>query len=526
MPDGAVVEERQCPACDRTLRDRGARWCGSCGALLEPPTVASSKVPIAPRRRWQVGAVVAAVAVAATAIAAQVGSGITRGFIDRGTSGTTTVADLEVTLPDEDTLESLESLERRRPPATTAPTCSRAPRGTCFLWTTEVDDAPPDVPLRTSAVVADGRVISVGPQAGAVTARDVRDGWIIWSVRGHDTTSGVPPQVAGDLVLHPSEDGLIGRAAATGLERWRNPALTGFKPYRASRHGAIVLLVGNSHGLAATGDVHRGPVLAGMDAATGKVLWHHSGHNATLAGDGAGVLITDDGQLQAYEPDGRLRWDVDVELDPHVLSEVGVWSAGPAVQVFTREYRDLRRLRDGAPMPLDGALLAGDGEHALAVELHARDAGGHTMSDTVVLLDEDGEVWRRDDVLPGGCPGSARLERATVEIITCDGERLQLDRSDGRERSRTPATDPRGDAAHGSMIDLGPYELRRSFGSGGPGDLVVRDRRSATEVARFPRDTWPVLTTDGRSSSYVTDGVLVLQSQNWLSALELPPDGG
>lgn len=502
----AVGRARTCPACDHTIRERSARWCGSCGAPLGALTTEPPGPPTSPWRRR------ALVTVAAALVAAPVAS-VGAGIVDRPGTRSTAVRDTVVATPDADTLDALEPLEPApRPLGLDAPNCTGSAQFSCFRWTARADGAG----FRAVAVGA-GSVVTV--DAAGLTARDLRSGSTRWTAPGDGRGGDGSLVVAGDLILHRTDGDLVGRALGSGEQRWRNAALGGFRADEVHRHDDIVAASGHHETTTGTAGIERGKLVGGIDAATGALLWHASGRSAGLAAEGISVLLTAGGELRAYEATGDLRWEIPVPLDG---VDSGVWAEGHLVGVYgSWQTPQAYRLLDGEPLTFVGEALTSDADHTLVAEFRDRDGAGLQASGDVVLLGAEGEVWRADDVVDGWCYRGARLRGTTVEIRDCRGVRIVLDRSDGTERSRVAATDADSPRTDGGTR-VGPYELRYDA----TGELLVRDTDHDVEVARMPTGTWPVGARTEGDSSHDLGGVALLQGRGWLTALDLPSESG
>ncbi len=182
MLGGVAMRERACPACGGKVRGRSARWCGSCGAPLEPFVDNDAGARLS-SPHW-VRLVLAGAVATAVAVAVVVSGG---GLVERA-SPTTAVDDPVVAGPNEDALDDLPRGEPPASPVATDPTCSEGPELGCFLWTIEeADRATP--PARRTCTALGG-----APQPGAsghpgasdrsVAAYDLRDGIEVWSAPG------------------------------------------------------------------------------------------------------------------------------------------------------------------------------------------------------------------------------------------------------------------------------------------------------------------------------------------------------
>jgi outer membrane protein assembly factor BamB len=514
---GVVTRERTCPACDHTVRERSARWCGSCGAPLaaavtEPPAPATSP--------WRRRALLAAVIALVGAVAVSAGGGI----VDRAGDRPAAVQDVAVTAPDVDALDALEPEAPPREPTLQRPTCARTGDQSCFLWTAETGRGRFD-----AVAVGDGLLVSEDALGGALVARDVHDGTVVWAADLPRGFSEDTLRVVGDVLVHASGGELVVRELVTGVERWRTGELGRLAPYDVHLSPDVLVAVGESHRATSEGGGPPNAVAAGFDPASGEVLWRREGRNATLAAGGVTVLTTEAGELRAHEPTGERRWQLGQRLDlrpagrPGADQGASVWASGHVVSIHDGDaHSELHRLADGAPLGFDGFPMVDDDEHTL-VELHE----GRVKQ--FALFDELGEVWRTEGPGLVGCASGASLEADTVEISTCGGGRLSLDRSDGTELARTPPPTTRADAYGGRRFGrVGPFELTNGDPTAQAAAVVVTDLRDGSEVARMPSDSHPVW-RERVWSDRDLGGVVVIRSRGWLSALALrgdrrPPD--
>lgn len=505
MLDGVLPRQRPCPTCAEDVRDRSARWCGTCGAPLrdeEADTDAASPArgPLAGPR-----GVVSVVAVAATVLAL-VGSGV----LDGGGAGSTSVQDGAVAAP---APEDLDRLDRRQPPlpepTLTEPTCTHTADLGCFRWTVEAAGAGFD-----TVTVADGLLLTEEALDGVLVARSVADGRTVWAADLDRGFSAGMLEVAGDLVLHTEVRDLVARDLTTGRERWRTDALDHHAPYEVHRDGDVLVVAGISHRRTGYGGGPPNAVAAGLDPATGEVRWLEEANEAWLAADGTAVLTSRDGYLRAYTPTGELRWRTAEPLDD---PEPGsAWVTGHVVVLRGGEGRStFLRLSDGATLGVGGEVLGHDDRHTFA-ELHGGE-DDRTGGVAFALLDEDGEVWRTGG-LSGSCLSHAGFTATTVEVVTCSESTITLDRTDGTTVLRPVRSSlPRDDA-----VDRNPYVTWTTpEADGRVGSLVLSDARSATEVGRLPPDAQP-LTEPATSWREDLGGVVVWRSERWLAALGLP----
>lgn len=500
------------------MTTRTARWCGSCGAELTPAADATgaADAPATRGRRWTLAAAVVVV----VALAA-VGVLVSGGLVDRGTTPSPTVADDDVTAPDDDVLDRLEPADEPPQGPVDEPTCAEGPPQGCFLWAVEVGHTT--VPYGF-AVRSDHHLVGLAPDDGTIWARDLRDGEVVWSFPGATTSEDEVLVLTGDLVLHRADGALVARHVTTGEERWRNPELGDVALRGVRQLGEDDLLVTGDHGDASADAVlPHGPVLLGLDPATGDLRWHHGGREAVVTIEGIGLVLDDD-HLTAYEPNGELRWAVDVPASSDSSSTSLLSGGHVAVVDQDEEPMRLHRLVDGERLGFAGAPLAVDTEHTLVAEVEVAGGGGWSMTGQLVLLDRQGEVWRSTLEDIAGCPISARLETAAVVVTACASDEHVLDRADGTVRSVTTLEGPirRRVSAFGDA--LGPYDIAPTVGD--DPELVLVDRASGEEVARLASESWPVRGGEdlfgwGPGAA----GVAVVQSPGWLVALDLDGRG-
>jgi hypothetical protein len=509
--------ERCCPGCAATVDERSARWCGRCGSLLSPPAGAAPPAPGRLRRPMlPVAGLVVAVALVLVA-----GDGL----VDR--SATSQLADRAIAAPDED---ARSRIDRRRPapvPATTAPTCVRAPELGCFAWVAAWDAAD----LGTITATADGKLVTTSADGRTLTARSLADGAVVWSV-GTDWSvgtggpaHGATVRPVGDVLLYGDGGGLVARELATGEERWRTTALAPVTIYQAQVVGDVVVVAGEDQAILRAGDVTTAAAAAaGLDLATGALRWREDARTASLAAGGVAVLVSDDGDLQVREPDGTPRWSRETRDDgPGGAAESYAWAHGHVVTIHDgMATGELFTLADGAPLGLSGGAMTSDERHTVA-EIRPVGEGWHRAGPGFALFDEDGEVWRREPEGPM-CVGALHLEGRVVAIETCEGAHLVLDRADGTVRRRQPAAEgPTSTPDPFSVDAIGPYELDHAGSevTGVGHTTTVRDRRTGAVVAQLPPDSWPVW--DEVRHSPDLGGVVVLAGSGWLTALRLPP---
>jgi hypothetical protein len=501
----AAVRERTCPGCSRRVVARTARWCGTCGALLvEPPPPRVE--PGSPRRRRYLVALAAALGVASVVVASEA-------VVDRA-APSEAVHDVAVRTPDADLVSRLE---RRTPPpvpAVTEPTCAEVADRSCFLWV---------VAAGTSGVeeitVTDELLLSEEARDGLLVARALRDGSTVWTADVPRSSSSGVLSVVDDLIVHVEGGELTGREVATGEERWRTDALGRFAPFQIGSADGVLVVAGEHASATSYGRRSPSAVAAGFDPVTGELHWYHEGDTVSLAAGGLTVIGAFGEPVRAYGPAGDLRWQRD-DLLPD--EESGLWASGHVVTVHDRHGRSqLHRLRDGAPLGIDGYVLADDGRHSFA-ELSRTDAIGRSTGQlTFVLLDDDGVVWEADGsaVDSSGCLERVELERDVIRVTTCGGTVVDLARADGTEVARAATTAPRN--VHGNVL-VNVLALHHDDPSSAGGVEVV-DLRTDSLVATLPHETQHVWRHD-RWGRVDLGGFMVLQSRGWLSALPLPSE--
>jgi outer membrane protein assembly factor BamB len=458
---------------------------------------------------WRRRALIGAAGACVIALALLTGDGL----VDRMATGPDAVQDPTVTPPDAAVLDELEPQQPPPVPLVEAPTCTRTVASACFLWAAETSDEG-----LAAVAIAEEMIVIADASTGSVQARDLDDGAVAWSVDDGSGFVGGKLVVAADLLLHATPQGLVARELTTGVERWRSDSdeLARFVADSAQHSGDVLIALGEFRERATGEAVGVGrAVAAGIDPATGSLLWTRDGRSVTGAAGGATVLTTEEGRLHVYGPDGELRWQNDEQLSrPRGAS---AWASGHVVVRFSGEQRSqLYAVGDGAPLEFDGHVVGFDDDHSL-VELHG------DGSDTFALLDAGGEVWRA--VLPGAsdCVDSADLRPRVVDVTFCDGDAVTLDRADGSllERTEGPRTERVLVTSDGSADRIGPYEFRPVRDAEGRlSGAAVSDVRTGVDVALVPPDTWPVW--DEVRSSADLGGVLVLQGRGWLVALDLP----
>lgn len=511
MLGGVLGRERTCPACQLTVRGRSARWCGGCGAPLEPLQADVPRAGDPPP--WRRLALIGVAGACVIAVAVVTGGGL----VDRAGVRSGPVQDPTVTPPDATVLDELERQPPPPVPLVEGPTCTRTVSSACFLWTAETSDAGV-----AAVAITDGMIVIASADAGSVEARDLDDGAVLWSVDDGTGFVGGELVVADDLLLHAAPDGLVARELATGVERWRSDTdeLARFVADAAQHSGEVLIAFGEVRERATGEDVGVGrAVAAGIDPDTGSLLWTRAGRSVTGAAGGATVLTTEDGRLHVYGPDGELRWQNDEQLSrPRGAS---AWARGHVVVRFPGEQRSqLYAVGDGTPLDFDGHVVGFDDEHSL-VDLHGDDP------DALALLDAGGEVWRTELTGTSNCVATADFRPLVIDVTFCDGDAVTLDRADGSLLGRTEGrmTERVLVTSDGSADQVGPYEFRPVRDADGQlSGAAVSDARTGVDVALVPPDTWPLW--DETHSSADLGGALVLQGRGWLAALDLPTASG
>lgn len=474
------VRERRCPSCAATARGADARWCGGCGAPLDPDGEAArpgrdapragrdaarshrgasgdpdrdvgprsrrtdSRSRAGPSRRGRRGARPARALRAlplVAGLAALVALLVTAGSVaDRTvTERRAEVRDVAVAAPSDEVVEQLASRPPPPVPDRTEPACVRGGTDDCLLWTVEVP--------RT----VDG---------------------------GHHL-------VVDNLVLTSQGPELVARELATGEERWRTDELGALTPYQGQVVDDLLVLTGEDRRAesidAATS------VAAGVELATGEVRWREGALSASIGAGGTSLVTTGEGFLRAHAPDGALRWESAERIE---RPSGGVaWAAGHVVLVAAGPGgAEVHRLSDGQPLGLVGHPVAFD-EAATFVVL-----GPGEEDDPVdhALVDEDGLVWRSDTPAALACFSDVRMGPTAVEVTTCSGERIDLLREDGSAVDVHAEPDP--SLGWSSASRVGAYVIRhREASESEQGrDVLVRDAVTRDEVAVLPADTWPV----------------------------------
>lgn len=505
--------ERRCPSCAVTVRGDDARWCGSCGTPLDGhptsseaadpaeaagraggrrggradgPGHAQGRVGPSGRSRLVRAGVVAGGAAVVLTLAVTGGGIVDRVASDRSAA----VRNVAVAAPSEEVVEQLADRPPPpppEPPRRTEAACTRGGTDDCFLWTAPIQRA--------------------------------------YASGGHHLV------VAG-VVLSSEGPDLVARDLATGEERWRTQAIGALTPYQAEVAADGVFVVSGDDRRAE--DIHAATaVVAGVDAATGEVLWRDGALRASMAPDGTTLLTTGEGHLRALEPDGSERWRLDGRIEPR-LGE-SAWLDGHIVTVYEGPERfEQLRLTDGAPLGAATSLITWDAE-ATFVEIErtseageAGEAGGdsRTVAD-LGLVGTDGLRWQVDGSTVSSCLDGVLLSPTVIELRTCAGERIDLSRADGAATTLPPDDIADADAGFGGsagtpwLEQVGSYELLRRDGTGTHHgeDVLVTSSTTGAEVAVLPPETWIV---SFRTPDEDVAGVVILATPDRLIAL--PPE--
>jgi outer membrane protein assembly factor BamB len=512
-----AVRQRSCPACERPVPSRSARWCGSCGAPLRPSTVADDETRTPrPDRARRVALVALAVAVVAGLLVA---SGP---VVDRLPGDGAAVEDLEVASPSARVLERVASRFQPPPPAVSEPVCLRAAGLDCFRWTV----ADPELG-RAYTQVAGELLLATGFGGGELTARRLDDGSVAW--RTSVTSDRV---VATDELLLTVDDGeLTARTLADGQIRWRSDALPGELTFLAAeqRGAQLVVLAFLDAPVLDDGTVV-GPTATaiGLDADDGRTRWLTEAVGpAGIAPDATVAFVDAEGDLVALEADGSERWRV-----PGVTSggPGGTWINADVVTVWGSDDRGDRmfRLADGRPLGVGGTVLASDDERTF-VEVWPGQRGDADddgqRGPAYALLDADGDVAWQVAADPRGCTLGARLEADTVRVAGCGGSELVLDAADGQVLARTPAIEVSDGDVATFAERVGPFALQPQRPSEIASAYLLVDTRTGGEVARLPPES-VALTREGEATwTHDLGGFAVIQHRGGFVAVDLPLEG-
>jgi outer membrane protein assembly factor BamB len=513
-----AVRQRSCPACERPVPSRSARWCGNCGAPLRPSAVADDQEvhPARPHRARRVALVALAVAVVAGLLLA---SGP---IVDRLPGDGAAVEDLEVASPSARVLERVANRFQPPPPAVSDPVCLRAAGLDCFRWA--VADAEVG---RAYTQVAGELLLSTGFGGGELTARRLDDGSVAWR-----TTVTSDRVVATDQLLLTVDDReLTARTLEDGQVRWRSEDLPGDVTFLAAeqRGAQLVLLAFLDAPVLDDGTV-AGPTATaiGIDADDGRTRWRTEAVGpAGIAPDATVAFVDTEGDLVALDADGSERWRV-----PGVTpgGPGGTWINADVVTVWGSDDGGDRmfRLADGRPLGVGGSVLASDDERTF-LEVwpgHRGDTDDDgQQGPAYALLDADGAVAWQVAADPRGCTLGAQLEADTVRVAGCGGSELVLDATDGQVLARTPAIE----VSDGDVVTfaerVGPYALQPQRPSEIASAYLVVDTRTGAEVARLPPES-VALTRDGDAAwTHDLGGFAVIQHRGGFVALDLPRDG-
>jgi hypothetical protein len=464
--------------------------------------------------------VTAGLAVAAVALLLAGG-----GVVDRlgdARDGGTGVSDGAVAVPDDGVLAELA--DRADPPVTdgppaeppvTDPACTGGDDLTCFRWAHE---GPPGG-FEQVTVIGD----TVLAHAGAtqlLTARDLEEGSVRWSAPIPDGDHlAAPLLVADDLVLLREDRDLVARDLGTGEERWRTPDLGALTLTAVALHDGTLVVAGEDRRAASIQAATA--AAAGLDPRTGEVRWREGGLHVALAAGGNAVVTTGEGHLRAFDPDGTLRWE-----QRHAVERgrgAAAWADGQVVSLHDgRTGVSLLRLRDGVPLGVDGNVVASDDEVTLLALRPTADEDGPRRGQaiTFVLVDVAGERWRTTGGTGSGCLHRVRFAPSVVELTTCAGERVGLDRDDGSPVAVAPGGTAAVTRQGASLVRTGPFDLvqrtRRSFAQNQ--EVLVLDADSGREVALLPPHAAPV-DLEERDD----DEPVVLVAGRWVVAL--PAEG-
>jgi outer membrane protein assembly factor BamB len=518
-----AVRRRSCPACERPVTTRSARWCGSCGAPLRP--VAATDEPDADpsagagtgRRR---------VALAALAVAVVAGLLLVGGpIVDRLPGDGAALEDLEVASPSARVLERVTSRFQPPPPTLAAPVCLRAAALDCFRWTVDDVDAG-----RAHTQLAGDLLLSTGPGSDDLTARHLSNGRVAWR-----TTVSSDRVVATDqLLLTVDDDVLSARTLEDGQVRWRSDDLPDDVTFLAAeQRGAELVLLAFLDAPVLDDGTTVGPLatVLGIDAADGQVRWRTDAVGpAAIAPDATVAFVDAEGDLVAVEPDGSERWRVPA-VTPGTAG--GTWITAGIVTVYSGEDGGdrLHRLADGRALGVGGTALAGDDERTVlevwpGQQLDTSSEDGEQDGPAYVLLDADGEPRWQVPADQRGCTMGAELDADEVRIAGCGGAELVLDATDGQVLSRTEPLQ----ASDGVVVTfaerIGPFALQPQAPSQVASAYTLVDTRTEQEVARLPPDSVAMTRPGDTAWTHDLGGIAVIQHRGGLVAIGLPRDGG
>jgi outer membrane protein assembly factor BamB len=448
--------------------------------------------------------------------------------------GGTGVSDGAVAVPDDDVLAELA--DRGDPPApdappagppVTDPACTRGADLACFRWAHE---GPPGG--FEQVTVTGDTVLAYAGDAQVLTARDLEAGTVRWSTAVTDGDHlGAPLLVTADLVLLREDRDLVARGLGTGEQRWRTPELGALALTDVTLHDGTLVVAGQDR--RAASNQTAAATAVGLDPRTGAVRWRERGLHTVLAAGGSAVVTTGEGHLRAFDPDGTLRWE-----QRHAVERGrggAAWADGQVVSLHDgRTGVSLLRLRDGAPLGIDGAVVASDDEVTLLALRATEDGDGprRGQAHTYVLVDADGERWRTPGGAGSGCLHRVRFAPSTVELTTCAGERVGLDREDGSPAEVGPGGTAAVTRQGASLVRTGPFDLvqRARRTSAQEREVLVLDADSGREVALLPAHAAPV-----DLEERADDEPVVLVAGRWVVALpaegdrprgSVPPDHG
>lgn len=504
-----MIRVRRCPSCGDDVRARDARWCGGCGGALDEavPDRAGGRrrLPATRGRRSLAAAGLLAVTLALVAVGV-----VTDRPPEPSVPPAAPVPDEDVTRLDADTLDGLVRGGPAFPPPVREPTCGDGGVEdgdlSCFRWVASGLGRSGDV------VAGGGLVVVEDVSSGSLTARDLRDGSQVWAVED-ERLQGGGLTIAEDLVLHRTAGELTARELDTGVERWRSTELHDVRIRQADLVDDLLVVAGATSTSERGDSSSFGGIALGLEAATGTTLWREEGWSASLGAGGVAVVAVVDGSVRVVEPTGALRWREEGAFDRARGGDAGAF--GHVAIVLPRSpAADVWSLRDGRPLGLVGRGIASDDRQTLLAS--------YGDGAALVLADEEGEVWQVGGYLTG-CDEPAQLRTTTVVLTTCAGGTVTLDRRDGSELARTRPPHTRVDSPEEGFHAgwFGPLQLRDTDPRGGRGDLVVVDSRRDDVVARLPPGTRTV-TTDRHGRPASLDGVLVLWSDDVLTALRVP----
>jgi outer membrane protein assembly factor BamB len=517
-----AVRQRSCPACERPVAARSARWCGGCGAPLRP--VAASDEPDASpstgagtgRRR----VALVALGVAVVAALLLVGGPI----VDRLPGDDTAIADLEVASPSARVLERVATRFQPPPPALAAPVCLRAAGLDCFRWAVDEADAG-----RAHTQLAGDLLLSTSFGGGELTARHLSDGRVAWR-----TSVSSDRVVATDQLLLTVDDGVLrARTLEDGQVRWRSDELPDDVTFLAAeQRGAELVLIAFLDAPILDDGTTVGPLatILGVDAADGQVRWRTDAVGpAAIAPDATVAFVDAEGDLVAVERDGSERWRV-----PAVTpgSAGGTWITAGIVTVYSGEDGGdrLHRLADGRALGVGGTALAGDAERTLLEVWPGQDIGASSEDvehdgPAYVLLDADGEPRWQVPADQRGCTIGAELDADEVRIAGCGGAELVLDAADGQVLSRTPPLQANDGVVTTFAERVGPYALQPEAPSQLASAYLLVDTRTDQQVARLPPDSVALTRAGETAWTHDLGGIAVVQHRGGLVALDLPRDG-